>query len=67
MKQQATRDSGNDFRFPDFVSHTARFCLIFVRISSVISFWVDIRQLSLFLIFFLFNKDATFGFVPVSI
>ena len=46
----ACRDSGNDFRFPDFASHTGRFRLIFVRVSSVVTFWVDIRQLSLFLI-----------------
>ena len=44
------RDSGNHFRFPDFASHTGRFRLIFVRISSVVSFRVDIQQLSLFLI-----------------
>ena len=36
------RDSGNDFHFPDFVSHTGHFRLIFVRISSVVSFWVGI-------------------------
>ena len=40
------RDSGNEFRFPDFASHTGRFRLIFVRISSVVSFRLDIRQLS---------------------
>ena len=34
------RDSGNDFRFPDFASQTGRFCLIFVCISSVVSFLV---------------------------
>ena len=33
-----SRDSGNDFRFPDFASHTGRFRLIFVCISSVVSF-----------------------------
>ena len=37
-----TRDSGNDFRFPDLASHTGRFRLIFVRISSIVSFRVDI-------------------------
>ena len=26
------RDSGNDFLFPDFASHTGRFCLIFVSL-----------------------------------
>ena len=52
--QPVSRDSGNDYRFPDFALHTGRFCLIFVRISP---FWVDIRQLSLCLIchLFLFN------------
>ena len=45
-----TRDSGNDVCFSDFASHTGRFHLIFVCISSLVSFWVDIRQLSLFLI-----------------
>ena len=44
----AGRDSGNNFRFPDFGLHTGRFRIIFVRISSVVSFRVDIRQLSLF-------------------
>ena len=44
------RASGNDFRFPDFASHTGRFRIIIVRISSVVSFRVDIRQLSLTLI-----------------
>ena len=44
------RDSGNDSPFPDFASHTGRFRLILVHISSVISFQVDIRQLSFFLI-----------------
>ena len=39
------RDSGNDFCFPDFASHTGNFRLIFVRISSVVSFRVNIRQL----------------------
>ena len=43
-----SRDSGNNFRFPDIESHTGCFCLILVRISSVISFRVDIQQLSLF-------------------
>ena len=42
-----SRDSGNDFCFPDFASHTVRFCLIFVRISSVVSFRVDICQLEI--------------------
>ena len=37
-----SRDIENDFRIPDFVSHTGRFLLIFVRISSVVSFRVDI-------------------------
>ena len=42
--------------FPDFASHTGCFRLIFVPISSVVSFWVDdIRQLSLFLICRLFS------------
>ena len=40
-----TRDSGNNFRIPDFASHTVCFRLIFVRISSVVSFWVDIQLL----------------------
>ena len=63
------RESGNDFCFPDIASYTGRFRLILVRISSVISLWVDIRRLSLFLIccLFSFYLDATFGFVPVSI
>ena len=42
------RDSGNDFRFPNIALHTGCFCLILDRISSVVSFRVDIRQLSLF-------------------
>ena len=63
------RDSGNDFSFPDFALHNGCFRLIFVRISSVVSFRFDIRQLSLFLIccLFLFNQDAIFGSIPVSI
>ena len=51
------RDSGNDFHFPDFASHTGRVRLIFVRISSVVSFWVDIQQLFLFLICHLFSLN----------
>ena len=42
------RDSGNDFHFPHIASFTGRFHLVFVRISSIVSFWVDIRQASLF-------------------
>ena len=41
---QVGRDSGNDFCFPDFASHTGPFRLIFVRIYSVVSFWVDITE-----------------------
>ena len=44
------RDGGNDFRFSDIALRTGRFSLILVRISSVVYFRVDIRQLSLFLI-----------------
>ena len=40
-----TRDSGNDFRFADFASHTGHFCLIFVGICFIVSFRVDIWQL----------------------
>ena len=52
-----SRVSGNDFCFHDIASHTGRFFLILVCFSSVVSFRVDIRQLSLFLIcpLFLFN------------
>ena len=39
-----TRDSGNDFRFPDFALHTGHFSLIFVRISSIVSFRSDIHS-----------------------
>ena len=39
-----SRDSGNGFRFPDSASHTGRFCLIFVHISSVVSFRVDMNS-----------------------
>ena len=39
-----SRDSGNDFCFPDFASHTGRFRLIFVCISSIVSFRVDMRS-----------------------
>ena len=46
--QTVGRDSGNDFRFPDIASHTCRFGLIFGRIFSVISFQVDIQQVSVF-------------------
>ena len=39
----AGRDSGNDFRFPGIASYTCHFCLIFVRISYVVSFRVYIN------------------------
>ena len=39
------RDSENDFRFPDIASYTSRFHFVW-GISSLIYFWVDIRQLS---------------------
>ena len=42
VSQRTGRDSGNDFHFPDFASHTVRYSLIFVPISSVVSFRVDI-------------------------
>ena len=41
-----SRDSGNNFHFPDFALHTGRFGLFFVSISLVVSFRVDIQQLS---------------------
>ena len=37
----SVKDSGNDFRFPDIAAYTGRFHF-FGRISSVVSFWVDI-------------------------
>ena len=39
------RCSGNDFRFLDIALYTGHFCLIFFRISSIVSFWVDILPL----------------------
>ena len=37
IMQLECRDSGNDLRFPDFASHTDRFCL-----NLFVSFPVDI-------------------------
>ena len=48
------RDSGNNFRFPDIVLYTCRFRLVFVCISSGVSFWAYIRQVSLFVICHMF-------------
>ena len=60
-KLHSSRDRGNNFRFPNIASHTGRFCLILVCISSVISFRVGTRQLFLFLICRL-NSFSSFQF-----
>ena len=44
LNAHCCRNSGNDFRFPDIASYTFRFRLIFVCISSVVSFRVDILR-----------------------
>ena len=48
QNDHSARDSGNDFCFPDIASHTGCFHLNLVCISFVLSYQVDIRQLSLF-------------------